>query len=245
MSYSDLAIWIDAHAYEPDVDIDTIYEYLCILTNLLAHQAHYFYNEVDYNDFCYYLASKCLLRLRNPKQFDENQSMERIKSIENYIKSIIYPEKIKFQRMFYKEYPQKEEVATKLNYSLLAHLNEVTNINGNVEFQVYLTNIPQTVWGMLKQTPYYKSKYFRNMYISCLLTLLGKLTPANKIKRSEFDDTILFHLPDKYRDYIKLMVRRCYESISDELYSLLDDSYYPMEILWTDTKQTFKNGEDY
>ena len=106
IKYTDMCIYIDAHAYEEDRNDDLIFEYLYHITKMLAHKSNYFNKPKYYDDFGIYAAGKLFLRLINPKQFDINPDtglprLTKIKSILNYAKTKIYPLKVEFEQENY------------------------------------------------------------------------------------------------------------------------------------------------
>ena len=54
VSYTDMAIWIDTHMHDEEVDQEMLYEYLYHLAFMLAHERG-FYNNVDvyYGVICF------------------------------------------------------------------------------------------------------------------------------------------------------------------------------------------------
>lgn len=246
-----MAIWIDENAYNPDVDEDKLFEYLCHLAYMLAHQSKYFYNSVDYDEFSYYLATVCMMRLQNPKQFipDENgeYKLTKLKSILNYMKAIIYPYKVKFQQEEYKQdsYWSDSSMSDSLFYD---RLTQDYALYARSEFNVYLNDITKTIKEFLYKLPFSKSSVeFHSIYTSCLLTFLNDITvtTADKKRRtalqldilqaSSTDQVILFHLDKSYEGYIRILVNNFKISIAEELFDIIDtklplDKLLPIEV---------------
>ena len=89
MRYVDLAIYIDNNIYEEDCDKEKIFEYMYVLAYMLASKARYFNNSEDYDGFATFLAYSTYQRM-----FDTDKA--RIKSVLNYMKSIMYFRKISY-----------------------------------------------------------------------------------------------------------------------------------------------------
>ena len=234
VTYTQMAMWIDENAYTEGVDEDKLFQYLCHLAYMLAHQSKYFYNSVDYDEFSYYLATVCMLRLKNPKQFipDENgeYKLTKLKSILNYMKAIIYPYKVKFQKEEYKQDSFNNSDSSMSEYLFYDKLAQDPYLYAKTEFNVYLKDIPKTILSFLDKLPFDKNSVeFHSVYISCLLTFLNDITQPIHTKKFVLDnlnggetDTILFHLNKSYSGYIRVLVNKFKNSIAEELYDLLD-----------------------
>ena len=88
--YVDMAIYIDNHIYSGDFDEELVYQYLYFLVYMLAKKKRYFSSEKVYDDFAIWFATKMYVRLTDPRQFDENEKLDKITSVLNYIKGILY-----------------------------------------------------------------------------------------------------------------------------------------------------------
>ena len=101
LKYTEMAIFEDEHAYlenNTDEVENLIFEYIYHITNMLAHTGKYFTSAKMYDDFNVYVATRAYLRLKNPKQFKEDSSVKKIKSILNYLKRTLPFAKIDFQK---------------------------------------------------------------------------------------------------------------------------------------------------
>ena len=97
VTYTQMAMFIDKHAYDENSTNELnnlIFEYIYHLVEMLAYKAKFFNRYSYYDDFAIYVASSVYLRLKNPKQFEYdnngNPKLKRVKSILNYIKTILY-----------------------------------------------------------------------------------------------------------------------------------------------------------
>ena len=76
VTYTQMAIYIDQHAYDENQSEEKdnlIFEYLYHLIEMLAYKAKFFTRNQYYNDFALYVASSVFMRLKNPKQFQYNE----------------------------------------------------------------------------------------------------------------------------------------------------------------------------
>lgn len=255
--YVDMCIYIDNTVYKDvltEEEETLIFQYLFFLCHMFASKGKFFEKAQYYDDFSVYCATKIFLRLRNPKQFqyDENGNpkLRRVKSVLNYIKSIIDARRVDFQQEFYAQLYQPDDVDDLIvdtEYRFADMLSDSIDALSIVEFNTCLGDIIQTARAFLKDIPYYSNKHlWENIYTSCILTFLNQVTVRNKeLKRvqklkSELNNdqierlyrneskssTILYHLDESMRDYVTVLVRELKHVIAKDL-SLYSDTYIP------------------
>lgn len=260
MKYTEMAMWIDSHVYTDDCDPNTLFEYIYHLVNMLAHQAGYFRNHQYYDDFALTGATRVFLRLTNPKQNEVNEDgtpkMEKIKSVLNYIKSIIYPMKVTFEQENYSQNKPYDEQSGEVIYDLMDnfryYINESVDKMSTLDFNLYLRDLSKTARDFLSKIPQKKnSSEWLNIYTSCMLSFLNQVTLNNKnkerikrlgdiilqkpqlltriYKEERVDSIILFHLDESMRGYITVLVNRLKHLISADL-SATAHSYIPTEM---------------
>ena len=91
--------YIDAHAYEADCDWDVCFRYLYHIFRMLAYKQKMFKTSKEYEDFGLYAATRMTIRYIKPQR----KSSQKIKSILNYAKAILYGLSVNFRRMSYQE----------------------------------------------------------------------------------------------------------------------------------------------
>lgn len=251
IKFVDMCIWIDNNAYRKDLseeEQEKIYEYIYHLTKMLAYKNHLFNKGSYYEEFAIYSSTKTYLRLISPKQFelkeDGSAKLKKIKSILNYIKSVLYPHKVDFEQEFYSQVldynPQQDNLVDVSGYTFSDMLHEYTEDLDLVEFDLCLTDVCKTIKNFLSKIPYKKNtKEWHNIYVSCLLTLVNSITLSNaekqrikelkmsqeyKLKYIEkiykkqcLDAPILFHLNNDMSSYIQVLVNGIRHSMSKEL----------------------------
>jgi len=129
---------------------------------MLARKGKYFNKSQYYDDFATYLATQVFFRIKNPKQFDDTQRMKKIKSILNYLKSILYPRKVSFEQEYYSQIltqpEDDEDVVYDTAYSFSNMISESVDEISKVEFTACLHDITKTFKTFLKRIPYYQDK---------------------------------------------------------------------------------------
>jgi len=250
VKYTDMCIYIDNNAYRDDLTEDEenlIFEYLYHIANMLARNAKYFNRSDYYEDFAIYFATSIFLRYRNPKQYQTDPDtgetkLPKIKSVLNYMKTVVYPRKVEFEQKFYSQIfsnqDECEDVVYNTNFTFSDRLSQSIESISMSEFSMCLGDICKTTRRFLKCIPYRTNKVvWNNIYLSCLLTLLNIITISNRdmervseLKRdiqertylNLYKDTpensvILYHLDSNMRDYIWILVQEIKHVIAKDL----------------------------
>lgn len=247
LSYTDMCIYIDENIYKDDYDENLVYQYLYHIMYMLAKQSSLFTKHQYYDGFALFAATRIYLRFTNRKQFelkpDGTPKMDKIRSVLNYAKNVLYPLKVDYQQSEYcQNITNKSEDNFTYDYS-----NAVKNaVNGLylVEFEVTMNDICKTCENFLNITPYKKgSAEWLNVYISVMLTFLNWVTLRNKsvrrikhlestvrLKDSHINrsfeqekecEPILFHLDSAMADYITVLTRHLKHIVAKDLSSIL------------------------
>ena len=252
MTYTEMAIWIDEHVYQDNLDEGLLYQYLYHLSHMLAGQHSLFRTAQEYDQFSLYSASRLFQRLMNVKQYEYDESnkpkMNQIKSILNYIKKILYPYKVDFEVEIKSETKDIDIIPTG-TFDLGSHMVESASLFDKIEFSLALDSIAQIVKSRLRRIPIRKnSSEWDNIYLSCMLTLLDSVTlsrqtlaryeSAQRINKDAFldqayqdmryKDPILYHLPDSMANYIRVLVNELRHVIAAEL-SWKSECYIPSD----------------
>lgn len=247
VTYTDMCIYIDNNVYKESFNENLIYEYIYHIIYMLAKKSSYFKQNHYYDDFAIYAASRVYFRLTNPKQHQLNEDgtlkLEKIKSVLNYIKKVIYPMKVDFEQSEYCQTISKESYPEEVNYNFSNLLNNSIDELTFSEFGLTFNNIGKTCKAFLKTIPYKtNSVEWLNIYTSVMLTFLNTITLTNRRKNrlehlsstmrltdnhiisayeQENQQAILFHLPESMNDYILVLTRQLKHLIAKDLTDIL------------------------
>lgn len=255
VSYTEMAIYVDENIYKPDCDGQKCFEYLYHLFYMLAVKSKFFIHSKDYDEYALYGATQVYLRYQNGRKTEQGKkALADIKSCLNYIKRILYPLKINYQKStFAQRFTEEAEegVVEGLNSELFRKASLSNQDMMRVEFDYYLKKIVLTVKHYLKELPYASDRaMMHNLYLSCLLTITKSMTMSNKnIKRLQTredrslpvmdlldqiykeeskDDIVLYHLESTMGNYVATLVARIKKGIARDLRELIG-SYEPSD----------------
>ena len=243
--YVDMAIYIDNHIYTDNYDEELIYQYLYFLIYMLAKKRRYFNSEKVYDDFAIWLATNLYVRLTDKRQFEENAKLEKIKSILNYIKGILFAKRVEYNLQIgyqatsgklQSKNPEHVEGNALFEYYRPAIQSANNDIIQQFIFELFET-IPEMFLQELKKSPYKNNpRMMSALYLSCMLTFVKSTTPSNqeldKLSRSvhknlnadlskvisrSVDEIVLWDLPEYLRDYIKLIYKRVKKEVVNEI----------------------------
>ena len=231
MKYTEMAIWIDQNVYKPDCDDNLVYKYIYNLVYMQAHQLALFRKFEDYDEFALYCASRLLLRIRTKD--------DQIKSILNYIKSVICSWRADYEREFHIESSEYDVIHVGC-FDLGDHLSDIAGYHDRSAYAFTCNDIEDVVHKHLCRIPQRRrSAEWHNIYISCMLTLNDRLLYSMEVvknrkygnmfdlisdafKASRTRDPILFHLEESMSNYVHVLVNEIIHAISNELSEELD-----------------------
>ena len=244
VSYTAMCIWVDENISKPDCDDEKAYKYIWLIANMLACKAKYFGSRwLDYNDFSSYLANDVYFRLKDTKK-------KKIKSVLNYMKSILYFRKCAYCDETYSEVIDvKKSQYDKFNEDLFKdrYKNSLESYN-HVMLEMQIEDIMEDLPNIIKSniSSVYKSdkKLYENIYISSLFTMINRITlPNSKLEfltskyriHSKFDDIqyyvknrdnniISWHIPEEIQNIVSVIVSRSYNTIIDNIKEAMDSN---------------------
>ena len=244
MTYTEMAMWVDEHAYDKCPDDEKLFLYMFHLSKMLALKSNYFSRVHQYDDFAVYAASETLMRYKRKEQFilreDGTYKLTKIKSILNYLRSTLNFMRMEFEHAEYFQLPDYHIEDNRYDFSLEDYLSECTQKFRKAEFNAFLIDIGKTIRDYLKKIPYnISNNEWYNIVTSCLLTILNMCTLSNKnleifnnlfnkakLNKEELDNifdkernnaVILWHLDDNYRNYILVLSKVILHNLSIEI----------------------------
>lgn len=227
----DMAIWIDTHAYDKDVDEQKMFEYISHLVEMVAKKGRYFASERDYDDFTSFATIQIFKRYRNKRQFKENPTVSRVKSVLNLIKKTLRFYKIDYQN---EEFYQKELLDN--DKKQVIHPISYNQDNLSIDFCMYIKEIDIAIDKLLSIVPASRNTLeSQNIKISVLLSFLNQITftksqqvtmskcSEDEIRRKceESSSIILFHLNESYIPQVKVYVKLLQRYLATEITELI------------------------
>lgn len=260
-----MCIYIDEHVYEKDHDVEKIFRYLQKLFYILAVHERYFKNYNDCMQFALFSATRTYMRLTNKRQFlpdSDPRKLSKIKSILNWIKKVLYPSKVEYQKYAYNEVFKQDESPKELMQEVKNQLESniktrVTNDLLRIDVECYFNTIERTIKNFLKRSVYANDPLIsKNLYISCILTFLRSITISRKNSKKIFnsknsfklnsDETlnsiyeneslsspIVWHLNKNMKDYVAVLV--------NEIKSLVCRDIMELTRYYDSTEELLKN----
>lgn len=244
MTYTEMAMWIDEHAYDKYPDDEKLFLYMFHLSKMLALKSNYFSRVHQYDDFAVYAATEMLLRYKRKQQFEINEDGEpklpKVKSVLNYLKSILGFMRIEFSKSDFYQLPDYYVEDVRVEFSIDDYLSESTKKLRSAEFCAFLSDLGKTIREYLRKIPINKTNNeWCNIVTSVLLTTLNMCTLRNTNKelfnnkfvaaklnkdnieelfgKEKEDPVILFHLDDKYKNYILILTKVVIHNLSMEV----------------------------
>ena len=238
--YVDMCMWIDDNFYKEDCDFNKAYVYMYFIAYMLASKQKYFSNKSDYEEFASMMAYSTYQRMLN-----KNRS--KVKSVLNYMKSILYFRKCAFdvqkqQRIVDPKYDDWDSVAyverCKSSYERSSGSDAL--FEGVVQT---LNNVPALIKKNIPRVFRSNKVEYENIYISCLLSMINKITLPSvyedkleskidsspsfdevKYYKKYLDDSIiLWHLPDSMEAVVMTVINKVNNIIINEINDLSDD----------------------
>ena len=255
VSYTDMAIAIDTHIRDESFDKELLFEYMWHLFYILAVKGKFFNSGRDYDDYALYAATQLYFRYQRERDGSGSRKLEPIKSCLNYIKKVLYPLKVNYQKEYFEHVIREEDARVEYTSNLRELREERARETARgimrVEYEQYLRSISQTVKFVLSSTPYQKDKVMMHkLYVSCMLTLIKTITMRNDNKErlqkrvnrtlpveelvdqiyedESHDNVVLFHLGKEFGNYISVLTVKIRKEIAKDLRSIVG-SFEPSE----------------
>lgn len=220
--FTRMAIYFDLHLHDNPRDDTILYRYVYHLVYMLSCKAKYFQKYSDFDEFALYAAGKIYMRAINGES--------DIKSILNYIKSVIYQRKVDYQKeTFFQIFDAENGTDTEKLREFIAGpalpaSRQIDIMDSIIES---FDSLPKIINRVIAETPYRADKTMRHrLYVSILLSFVNSLTlPTSTVKRlmgkdkddlvlkelvkeRENADVLLWRLPPTLKNYVILLTRK-------------------------------------
>ena len=236
--YVDMAIYIDNHFYEENRDEETLFIYMYHLAKMLAYKKKYFKNSNDYDGFAIYLAIDVWQRM----------TKSNIKSVLNYMKSVLYFRKIGYEHESYSQMIDPKFDTQWDTSQYIAVNTKKLEANNRERVISLIKDIFSLIPKYLKESipkEYTNTVYYDYLYKSALLTLDDVLTlPNYKIKLKDknldekpnfnsadyyrkqivFNDPILWKIPKNMSDVVLIILNKAMKKLFIDLNDVIDDN---------------------
>lgn len=226
LTITQMAQWVD-NTVDVQENQDRLVEYLYHIVYSHAVRASLFNDYQQYDDFSLFCVSKLLFRFSNKEE-------PRVKSIVNYIRTVITPWKAEYIRDFC--VGDAEINLCEFDISDFGdYLVDASSAYDKHSYSFYSVKITDVIKQQLLKIPVKKNSCeWYNIYTSCLLTLQDRIISAttlckkhiakehpelvNRIIRSlRLTPPILFHVEESKASYITVLVNEIIHAISAEL----------------------------
>ena len=210
----DMCIYIDENIYKENHNQDLIFGYIQWLFYSLSIKKKYFKVFSDYDNYALYAATQTYLRLTDKRQFlpeSDPRRMNKIKSVLNFIKRIMYPLKVNYQKSTFNDVIKVDEsveyngldIYSSVRSDLTADIFRQNLPFLGVEIESYLNTLQRAIKNVIKQTPYRKDKTMvHRLYVSCLITFLNSITLSKNNYNKLFEDGRIKKVSELYIDNI-------------------------------------------
>ncbi len=246
----EMCIYVDEHMKdvvhpgENSVVEDRIVQYLYFIIDSLAKKQSLLPRFSDYEEFALYGASELFISMRNKYmnagKVVRGKEVQPVKSCLNFIKSVLYPLKVNFQKASY-DYvinPEIGQNTDRLAEDMRENIRQDYQKSFIEDFKEVLKELPKGIYDILYKTPYKNDPVMiKKLYMSCVLSFINSVTLPNKIRNrienkntnsdkvvhmySQMSDIILlWHLEPYMRDYVYILLIKIKRYISDELGSI-------------------------
>lgn len=259
VKYTDMAIYIDEYfprlikhevMDEEFHEVESrIYEYLYHLVFALSYKSGFFTKLEYYDEFALYAAGQLYMTMLKRWESDgkivRGKEVKPIKSCLNFIKSVLFPLKVNYQKDAFRTVfnPEVGHNTQKLEQNLKDAVQSEYSIPRKEAYQLAVDDLPGLVIDAMSNVPFKKNTIMYNrLYKSLILSLLSELTLSNKHKKkaeklteenwkeyekklsklTEFykeneNDILLWHLPEDYANYVKILVVYLKKGFSERL----------------------------
>lgn len=236
--YVDMAIAIDNEFYSDSCDYDKMYTYMYLLSYMLACKKRYFSEIRDYEEFSAYFALSVFNRMTNPNK-------PRLKSVLNYMKSVMYFRKTEYECQRHHEVINQDFNPEFDSYEYIEGMRtQLERHNADLilkGIEDLAKDIPGAIRRAVPMVFRHDKAMCHNIYKSCLLSLVNRFTLLSTdeeklqarlanpsfnevdyyLRHMQKDDyIILWHLEPEMKNVIGVIMNKLDRWIIDEIRSM-------------------------
>lgn len=264
MKYTDMCIFVDQNVpniinpgENPDLE-NKIYNYLWLIIKALAIKKRMFASFSDYDPYAFYGATRIFFALRknllNQGKVIKGKEIRPIKSCLNYIKALLHPMKLEYQKEAYAEiisaeFTSKKFDAFKMKETLKFQAQEAHDVPET--FKKYVIDSMKdshTILNkVLEKSPFAPDSidYYRlkvTILLNCQL-MLKKHKKLNTVP----DSIIMWKLPKSLNGYVKVLMSEFFTELKKEIMECYNESAIDdetLEYLISSPEGDFKKHEE-
>ena len=233
MRFVDMAIEVDSHIphwNEKDsegswvVDKDREFNLIYSLCLMLASKQCNFRDGREYDDFAYFLAYDVFDKIERPRHPEAP-----LKSVLNYIKSILVWRRMQFQtqtfqQVFDSRY-QKNWNSDIFKLNVLNNLQSSNKLKTINEVREYIEEFPSVIYKNIPKQ-FKNNKYiFNSIYISACITIINSViySTNRRVQNLKYDQNIsLFGLNDSFKSIVRVVVNKSLLDFADNVRDVID-----------------------
>lgn len=241
MKYTDMCIFIDENVPKivnpgenPDLE-NKIYNYLWLLIKALAIKKRMFSNFSDYDPYAFYGATRIFFALRkniwNQGKVIKGKEITPIKSCLNYVKTLLHPMKLEYQKEAFSEIISAEFTSKKFDAFQLRENLKIQAQDAHGVDETFRNYIMESMRDsavildrVLEKCPFTKDSvdYYR-LKVTILLNCYTMLKKHKKLN-SVPDSITMWKLPKSLNGYVKVLMSEFFTALKKEIMDCYNES---------------------
>ncbi len=258
--YTTMCKEFDEEFYTPNRDDSKLFGYMYLVFYMLACKSGYFQRFEDYDGYATYAAKTIYTRY-----IKYQRQGKVIKSLLNYAKSCKGHLKTDYQKEAFQQVTQKgdENVMAYVNVYRQSIQDSYAQEDLQEEIETLISDLSDVIKRVVDESPYRNDEVLaRNIYMSCLITLLSSITLKNstlekieaktndfkltsdylikQFQKEKLEEPTLWNLDESFRDTILLLVSKIRVYISDSLNEIRSSYTLPDDVIDAIIANSFK-----
>lgn len=215
---------------------------------MLASKAKMCTDGRDYDDFAYFLAYDVFDKIERPRNFETP-----IKSVLNYIKSIIYWRNLQFKdktrQQIYDPLYNKRWGDGTLKNNIIDKLESANKDLTEKDIKWIINSLPKNTYNFIPKELKSDKVVLKYIYISVNLSLIRIFSTANnKSVHSDNNNVVLYKLDSSYENIVKVIINKILLNFADNIKDTIDKfkiGDFEYEILMNSVFGEVNRNEEY